>query len=39
MADVNGDGFDDIIGFSDNNVEVRLSTGKGFGPLKGYSIG
>jgi chitinase len=30
LADVNGDGLDDIVGFKDHNVEVMLSNGKGF---------
>ena len=30
MADVNGDGLDDIVGFSDAGVQVSLSTGHDF---------
>ena len=32
MADVNGDGMDDIVGFGNLGVFVSLSTGTGFGP-------
>jgi len=32
MADVNGDGMADIIGFGHNDVYVSLSTGTGFAP-------
>ncbi|MFC1733406.1 RHS repeat-associated core domain-containing protein, partial [candidate division KSB1 bacterium] len=32
MADVNGDGLDDIIGFYKSGISVALSTGSGFGP-------
>ncbi|HRY97474.1 MAG TPA: peptidoglycan DD-metalloendopeptidase family protein [Bacteroidales bacterium] len=47
VADVNGDGMDDIIGYGDDGVYVSLSTGTGFlpkrkwigefGRLQGYS--
>ena len=37
LADVNGDGKDDIIGFGNNNVLVSLSNGSGFGtPFDGF---
>jgi hypothetical protein len=31
-ADVNGDGWQDIVGFADDGVYVAFSTGDGFGP-------
>ncbi|MFW5876133.1 MAG: FG-GAP-like repeat-containing protein [Myxococcota bacterium] len=31
MADVNGDGFDDLVGFGDNTVTVALNDGSGSG--------
>jgi hypothetical protein len=34
LADVNGDGKADIVGFSQGGTVVALSTGRGFGPLK-----
>ena len=41
MADVNGDGMQDIVGFGNDGVWVALSTGTGFGPpqfvLSGFS--
>ena len=34
LADVNGDGFPDIVGFSDSGVQVAISTGESFAPKK-----
>ncbi len=34
MADVNGDGRQDIVGFGEDGVWIALSTGAGFGPLQ-----
>jgi hypothetical protein len=39
LADVNGDGKADIVGFGDSKVFVSLSNGNGFDEAKGYSIG
>ncbi len=33
VADVNGDGFLDLVGFRENHVNVALGTGTGFGDL------
>ena len=42
MADVNGDGIADIVGFASSGVYVSLSTGPGFTRpslwLKGYAV-
>ncbi len=37
MADVNGDGKADIIGFGENEVRVSLSTGTGFAPSTAWT--
>jgi hypothetical protein len=39
MADVNGDGKADLVGFGDYGVLVSLSTGSGFTPLSYWSYG
>lgn len=44
MADVNGDGLDDVVGFGDDGVAVALSTGSRFAPSRrlnefGYDAG
>ena len=45
MADVNGDGRQDIVAFGDDGVWIALSTGDGFGPAQfvlaafGYNAG
>lgn len=37
VADVNGDGRDDLVGFGDSGVVVALSNGHGFGPARVWS--
>jgi hypothetical protein len=37
VADVNGDGKDDLIGFGTDGVWVALSTGSGFGPVSKWN--
>ena len=45
LADVNGDGLNDVVGFASSGVYVALSTGNGFGAARrwhagfGYSAG
>ncbi|AUH33029.1 FG-GAP repeat domain-containing protein [Paracoccus tegillarcae] len=37
LADVNGDGMDDIVGFGSSRVIVALSNGSGFNPIQFWS--
>lgn len=39
LADVNGDGLDDIVGFGDSHVIVATSNGRGFDPVEFWSHG
>ena len=39
MADVNGDGREDIVAFGPTAVSVSLATGHGFGPAEGWVAG
>jgi hypothetical protein len=39
LADINGDGKDDIVAFGDYGVWTALSTGSGFGPAQQASYG
>jgi len=39
IADVNGDGLADILGFGYDKVQVTLSTGSGFGSVKTWGTG
>ena len=36
MADVNGDGKDDMVGFGTDGIYVSLSTGTGFEPSNNW---